>query len=785
MQRFGITLALFAFSLGLSIAQNAPLRVFSNGMTGLDRDTALQRLDVNGAIRLANTNFLHAGSIRWNGADFEGYDGSAWISLTDTADADNDPTNEIETWATLAGIPVNIDTDSTDDFSGSWNDLTDVPANLDTDATDDFSGSWNDLTDVPADLADGDDVNDADNDPTNEIETWATLAGIPVNIDTDSTDDFSGSWNDLTDVPTNLDTDATDDFSGSWNDLTDVPADLADGDDVNDADNDPTNEIETWATLAGIPVNIDTDSTDDFSGSWNDLTDVPANLDTDATDDFSGSWNDLTDVPADLADGDDVNDADNDPTNEIETWATLAGIPVNIDTDSTDDFSGSWNDLTDVPANLDTDATDDFSGSWNDLTDVPADLADGDDVNDADNDPTNEIETWATLAGIPVNIDTDSTDDFSGSWNDLTDVPANLDTDATDDFSGSWNDLTDVPADLADGDDVNDADNDPTNEIETWATLAGIPVNIDTDSTDDFSGSWNDLTDVPANLDTDATDDFSGSWNDLTDVPADLADGDDVNDADNDPTNEIETWATLAGIPANIDTDSTDDFSGSWNDLADVPTDLADGDDVNDADNDPTNEIQVLSVSNDTLYLTGGGFAVLPAGSKWSENGADIYFDAGKVGVGTNSPAYDMQVDGDLDVTGELTAASDQRLKKNISTIQNASSLIAQLRAVSYEFRTDEFSDMRLAEGQKMGLIAQELEKILPALVSTADTEEALKSVNYMELIPLLIAAVQELQEENHTYRKEMSSIKSDLEEIKAMLGSQNDNEGQISEERD
>ncbi len=52
-------------------------------------------------------------------------------------------------------------------------------------------------------------------------------------------------------------------------------------------------------------------------------------------------------------------------------------------------------------------------------------------VDDADNDPTNEIETWSTLGGIPV--------------------------------------------DIADGDDVDDADNDPTNEIETWATLSGIP----------------------------------------------------------------------------------------------------------------------------------------------------------------------------------------------------------------------------------------------------------------------------------------------------------------------
>lgn len=60
-----------------------------------------------------------------------------------------------------------------------------------------------------------------------------------------------------------------------------------------------------------------------------------------------------------------------------------------------------------------------------------ADNVINDAVDDADNDPTNEIETWSTLGGIP--------------------------------------------ADIADGDDVDDADNDPTNEIETWSTLSGIP----------------------------------------------------------------------------------------------------------------------------------------------------------------------------------------------------------------------------------------------------------------------------------------------------------------------
>jgi hypothetical protein len=48
-------------------------------------------------------------------------------------------------------------------------------------------------------------------------------------------------------------------------------------------------------------------------------------------------------------------------------------------------------------------------------------------------------------------------------------------------------------------------------------------------------------------------------------VPAGFSDNvDNVDDADADPTNELQNWSNLPGVPANIDTDATDDFSGAW-----------------------------------------------------------------------------------------------------------------------------------------------------------------------------------------------------------------------------
>lgn len=69
---------------------------------------------------------------------------------------------------------------------------------------------------------------------------------------------------------------------------------------------------------------------------------------------------------------------------------------------------------------------------------------------------------------------------------------------------------------------------------------------------------------------------------------------DNVDDADNDPTNELQILS--------FSNDTVYLSSGSYVDLSSYSVDL-----VDDADADPTNELQVLSLSNDTLYLSSGG----------------------------------------------------------------------------------------------------------------------------------------------------------------------------------
>lgn len=136
-------------------------------------------------------------------------------------------------------------------------------------------------------------------------------------------------------------------------------------------------------------------------------------------------------------------------------------------------------------------------------------------------------------------------------------------------------------------------------------------------------------------------------------------------------------------------------------------------------------------------------------------------------GSGVATPEYQLEVMGDADITGELTAASDMRLKEEITDVTNAIEKINQLRPKTYQFKTDEFPSMNLASGTKMGFLAQELETVLPELVSTGNSVESTegevfnsKSVNYIELIPLLTKAIQEQQEVIETLQKEVEALK-------------------------
>ncbi|MEM6316046.1 MAG: tail fiber domain-containing protein [Bacteroidota bacterium] len=132
----------------------------------------------------------------------------------------------------------------------------------------------------------------------------------------------------------------------------------------------------------------------------------------------------------------------------------------------------------------------------------------------------------------------------------------------------------------------------------------------------------------------------------------------------------------------------------------------------------------------------------------------------GRVGIGTNNPSTELQVIGNIFATGN---ASDRRFKKNIQTYQkSALAEVAKIETVSYEYRTDEFTEEQFPEGIQTGFIAQDLEKIVPEAVF--DRADGFKGVDYGKVTPLLVKALQEQQAIIDDLQKENKALKAQKE---------------------
>lgn len=99
---------------------------------------------------------------------------------------------------------------------------------------------------------------------------------------------------------------------------------------------------------------------------------------------------------------------------------------------------------------------------------------------------------------------------------------------------------------------------------------------------------------------------------------------------------------------------------------------------------------------------------------------------------------------GSISATG-VVLSSDKKLKKNINSISDPIELIRGINGVTYNFRSDEFEEMNLPESMQYGVIAQDLQKVMPEAVQMAKDprgEDSHLAVNYTMLIPVLTEAI-------------------------------------------
>ena len=122
--------------------------------------------------------------------------------------------------------------------------------------------------------------------------------------------------------------------------------------------------------------------------------------------------------------------------------------------------------------------------------------------------------------------------------------------------------------------------------------------------------------------------------------------------------------------------------------------------------------------------------------SSW-DKGSRGFFNLGS----NSSNAFIVNYDGSATLAGDLTVNSDARLKSNIVTLGSTLSKLLLIDGKSYTMKSNE-------NVEKIGLLAQDVLAAFPELVKKGGDEDGTLSVNYQGLIPVLINAIKEQQEQ-------------------------------------
>jgi hypothetical protein len=128
------------------------------------------------------------------------------------------------------------------------------------------------------------------------------------------------------------------------------------------------------------------------------------------------------------------------------------------------------------------------------------------------------------------------------------------------------------------------------------------------------------------------------------------------------------------------------------------------------------------------------------------------------IGVNNGNPShlYAMDISGSVQISGNAEAAkfiatSDIRLKENVESITNALSKVGDLRGVYYNFKN--------SKKREIGVIAQEVEPILPEIVFDSKAEKSYKSVAYGNMVGFLIECIKELKQEKDDLSKRVAKL--------------------------
>ena len=116
-----------------------------------------------------------------------------------------------------------------------------------------------------------------------------------------------------------------------------------------------------------------------------------------------------------------------------------------------------------------------------------------------------------------------------------------------------------------------------------------------------------------------------------------------------------------------------------------------------------------------------------------------------------------IQINGSLNIA-DASAASDISFKRDIKPLEGSLEKVTSLKGVSFAWRTDQYPEKGFRDGRQIGLIAQDVEKVLPELVKT--DKDGKKSLSYDKLTAVLVEAVKAQEARLEKQAAEIAELK-------------------------
>ncbi|MFT4536951.1 MAG: N-acetylneuraminic acid mutarotase [Saprospiraceae bacterium] len=495
-------------------------------------------------------------------------------------------------------------------------------------------------------------------------------------------------------------------------------------------------------------------------------------------------------------------DADSDPTNELQNWSNLPGIPT--------DFSDGTDDVNDA----DFDPTNELQ-DWSNLPGIPSDFSDGiDDVNDADFNPNNELITTAILNGTDLEI----TEAGATKTVDLSSLGGIDSTTVTDsdniDFTLTGNDITaqiklnavvsdNILTSSANGLKAKEADPqvgiNTINYLPKWNGTALVESNSVFEDANGNVGIGTEAPEGPLEVKVPGYSETvieQTVWTQWSPLSSDI-------------------WQTFflveGGILTSIDVNTNitgpitlsiyygysniDNAFLLYSETAEAP--------FTNSLSSPFVLSTPLNLPLDASWYTfrihGGNAGYFGANNTDPYSGGESNLGAGvdyqfrvtedlpstpveallvtttgDVGIGRTATTNKLEVEGEASKTtaGSWVGNSDKRLKKDIKALNSQDMLqqILALQGVTYQWNDDKTGSKR-PEGIQYGFIAQNIQEVFPSLVAEDNlgylqTAYGTYDAMTVEAIRALYQKIENLDSENNQLKTEVSSLQSKLTEM-------------------